>query len=218
MIIIKILCTYLNKMLSDSESDTESEFSNSICDETNILSENQESDSDDEIIIDDGIYLDSDEDDDDEFDEDYNEIYQNDSEHMYSEKQDGEYYIGISKYIRRYDTILLVNSVSINAFFRFSFNRIYNYLSKYSILQMQNAKVHIMKLNVLSDGTYSVILKTHWLRLIQRHWKKVFKERAMIIKKRCSIINILSREVNGRYMVGLNSLPTIKGMLNSYSI
>jgi len=169
--------------------------------------------SNDELIIDD-VYLDSD---DDDYDEDYNEIYQNDSEHMYSEKQHGQYYIGISKYIRRYDTILLVNSVSTNAFLRYSFNRIYSYLSKYSIVHMQNARVHIMKLDILSDGTYSVILKTHWLRLIQRHWKKVFKERTLIIKKRCSIKNLLSREVHGHYATGLNRMPNINGMLNCYS-
>ena len=112
----------------------------------------------------------------------------------------------------------MVNSVSTNAFFRYPFDKIRNYLTKYSIMNMQNARVHIMKLHILNDGSYSVVLKTFWLRLIQRHWKKVFKERTVIIKKRCSIRNVLSREIHGRYMVGLNSLPTINGMLNSYSI
>lgn len=153
----------------------------------------------------------------DDFDEDYNEIYENDSQHMYSEKINGQYYIGISKYIYQFNTILLVNSVSPTVFFRYSFNRIYDYLSKYSVIRMQNAKVHIMKLDILSDGTYSVILKTHWLRLIQRHWKKIFKTRKQIIKKRCSIINILSREIYGRYPNELNSLPDIYGMMHCYS-
>jgi hypothetical protein len=207
---------------SGSEGESETDDGSSVFYEQHYLVRNNRysdsdndssSESNDELIIDD-VYLDSD---DDDYDEDYNEIYQNDSEHMYSEKQHGQYYIGISKYIRRYDTILLVNSVSTNAFLRYSFNRIYSYLSKYSIVHMQNARVHIMKLDILQDGTYSVILKTHWLRLIQRHWKKVFKERTLIIKKRCSIKNLLSREIHGHYVVGLNSMPNINGILNCYS-
>jgi hypothetical protein len=202
-------------MYSESESDTESDFSTLYYEQQDLINNNyynynSYSDSDNEIIIDD---IDSD----DDFDDDYNEIYQNDSEHMYSEKEQGRYYIGISKFVRTYNIILMVNSVSTNAFFRYPFDKIRSYLTKYSIMNMQNARVHIMKLHILIDGSYSVVLKTFWLRLIQRHWKKVFRERASIIKKRCSIKNLLLKEICGKYSNNLQYLPTINGLLECYN-
>jgi hypothetical protein len=201
----------INNIDSDEETESSSDDSSAIVVREQYIS-SDDSESDTEVELE--LSTDSEYDD---FDEEYNEIYENDSEHMYSEKTNGQCYIGISKYIYQYNTILMINSVSPGIFFRYSINQILDYLCKYSIIHMQNAKIHIMKLDILQDGTYSVILKTHWLRLIQRHWKRIFKERALIIKKRCFIINLLSREIYGRYPNELNSLPNIYGMLNCYS-
>jgi len=148
----------------------------------------------------------------------YDEIYQEDSLHVYSEKEDGNYYIGLAKYMVKQDVLLMINSVSANTFFRYSFQRIRDYLSKYSLINTQNAKVHIMKLCILPDETYSIVLKTHWIRLIQRHWKKVYKERVRVIRGRRSIKNMLLKEINGRYPDGLNRFPGIHGMLECYKM
>jgi len=149
-------------------------------------------------------------------DDEYDEIYQEDSLHIYSEKEHDNYYIGITKRLNS-DVLLMVNSVSANTFFMYSFPRIRDYLAKYSILNIQNAKVHIMKLCILQDETYSVILKTHWIRLVQRHWKKVFKERKWVIKGRRNIQNQFYKEVHGKYPYGLNRLPSIHGMMRHYT-
>jgi hypothetical protein len=149
-------------------------------------------------------------------DEEYDEIYAEDSEHVYSEKEDGHCYIGIAKYMVAQKVIMMVNTVSPSVFFRYSYKRISEYLAKYSILRIQNAKIHIMKLCILPDDTYSVVLKTHWIRLIQRHWKKVFRERKRVIKGRLSFNNRYLNEINGRYPYGLNRIPSICGMLSCY--
>jgi hypothetical protein len=148
-------------------------------------------------------------------DDEYDEIYQEDSYHVYSEKEDNHYYIGLAKRITQ-DTMIMVNSVSANTFFTYSFLRIRDYLAKYSIISIKNAKVHIMKLCVLPDETYSVILKTHWLRLVQRTWKKVYKERKRVIKGRRNIQNRFYNETHGRYPNGLNRVPSIHGMMSQY--
>jgi hypothetical protein len=197
-----------------------------------MFNESSDSDSDDSSIIVINNYdenrsesdNDSDTNSDDEFeefqiepnDEEYDEIYQEDSQHVYSEKENGHYYIGLAKRIT-YDTIIMVNSVSTNTFFNYPFNRIRDYLAKYSILNIQNAKVHIMKLCILPDETYSVILKTHWIKLVQRHWKKVFKERTRVIAGRRLPQNRFYNEIRGRYPFGLNRLPTLKGMMGKYT-
>lgn len=58
------------------------------------------------------------------------------------------------------------------------------------------------------------ILKTYWIRIIQRKWKKVFQERQKIIQQRCNIIRLSSRRIYGRWPTNYNILPGLKGMLN----
>jgi hypothetical protein len=193
------------------DSDSDSEDSIVIINEYNDNSESEtdietDSDSDNEI---------------EEFevepnDWEYDEIYQEDSLHVYSEKENNAYYVGLAKYMVKQNVLLMINSVSANTFFRYSFQRIRDYLGKYSLINVQNAKIHIMKLCILPDDTYSVVLKTHWLRLIQRHWKKVYKERARVIRGRRSIKNMLLKEIHGRYPGDLNRIPGIHGMLECY--
>jgi hypothetical protein len=148
-------------------------------------------------------------------DEDYDEIYQEDSLHVYSDKEDTGYYIGLAKRINP-GVLLMVNSISINTFFKYSFKRVRDYLAKYSIINIINAKVHIMKLHILPDETYSVVLKTHWLRLVQRHWRKIYEQRKRVITGKRSLKNRFYNEINGRYPYGFNYLPTIHGMLSCY--
>ena len=146
----------------------------------------------------------------------YDEIYQDDSHHVYSEKQHGHYYIGIAKRVSS-DVLLMVNSVSPFVFFQYRFERLRDYLAKYSVVRIQNARVHIMKLCILPDETYSVILKTHWLRLVQRHWRKTYEERKRVIKGRRNLANLRHREIHGKWPYGLNRIPNIRGMLYQYS-
>lgn len=57
------------------------------------------------------------------------------------------------------------------------------------------------------------ILKTVWLRIIQRKWKKVFAERRHIITQRCYIPNLRYKEINGEWPQTCSALPDLKGML-----
>ena len=149
----------------------------------------------------------------------YDEIYQDDSHHVYSEKQHDHYYIGLAKrtYTDGRDILLMVNSVSPFVFFQYGFERIRRYLAQYSIVRVENAKIHIMKLCILDDGTYSVVLKTHWLRLVQRHWRKVYAERKRVIKGRRNLLNLRYREIHGKYSYGFNHLPSLRGMMRKYN-
>jgi hypothetical protein len=148
----------------------------------------------------------------------YDEIYQDDSHHVYSEKEHEHYYIGLTKRTHSggRDVLLMVNSVSPFVFFQYEFERIRKYLAEYSIVRVENAKVHIMKLCILEDGTYSVLLKTHWLRLVQRHWKKVYAERKKVFRGRRNLANLKHREIYGRWPNGLNRFPSLHGLMMQY--
>lgn len=57
------------------------------------------------------------------------------------------------------------------------------------------------------------IIKTIWLKLIQRAWKKIFKIRTEIKLLRCRPDSIMYRQICGKWPQNCNYLPSIRGML-----
>lgn len=62
------------------------------------------------------------------------------------------------------------------------------------------------------------VLKTFWLRIIQKKWKKVFQQRKSIIKQRCYLSNLSIREIRGIWPESCLNLPGLRGMLNDLKI
>jgi hypothetical protein len=62
------------------------------------------------------------------------------------------------------------------------------------------------------------ILKTFWIRLIQRVWKKIYKDRLIITRHRCSPNSIKYREIYGKWPSNCINYPTLKGMLYNLSM
>lgn len=58
------------------------------------------------------------------------------------------------------------------------------------------------------------ILKTFWIRIIQKKWKKIFQQRKTIIKQRCYLSNLSIREIKGLWPESCINLPGLKGMLS----
>jgi hypothetical protein len=61
------------------------------------------------------------------------------------------------------------------------------------------------------------IIKTIWIRLIQRTWKKIFNLRKEVLSKRCKVESFRYREIHGNWPASCNYLPTISGMLSNLS-
>jgi len=57
------------------------------------------------------------------------------------------------------------------------------------------------------------IIKTFWIKIIQRKWKSILLERKEIIKKRCNPFSIKHKELYGKWPNECLHYPTIKGML-----
>jgi hypothetical protein len=64
-------------------------------------------------------------------------------------------------------------------------------------------KLDIVKVEYFGDVEMVAIIKTFWLRLIQRKWKRVYRERKNIINKRKNIITMRNREMIGKWSKGL---------------
>jgi hypothetical protein len=131
-------------------------------------------------------------------------------------KLDGHYYVGKARH-SLHDGYLLDIAISPRTFFLFNYNHVVDYLNLYSVFYPSHNTniVHIMKLHIVKSK-YHVILKTHWVRLVQRHWKKVFRERCLMMARRYSLANLRHRELTGRHLPGCNHFPHLAGMMSVY--
>lgn len=165
------------------------------------------------------IILDSDEEiyTDDEHEDEYviDNIYRDESDYLDTEKQEGHYYIGVAGCIST-SAILYANSIRPQSFFKYSYAHSLSYLQLYSIFRIRRPRIDIMKLSILDDSTHVAILKTHWLRIVQRTWRKIYNERKIVVKKRMMPETRRLFEISGRYPQYASYMPTIKGMLNTY--
>jgi hypothetical protein len=96
--------------------------------------------------------------------------------------------------------------------------------TKINHLLIRNYKMILNKLKpeiaeciTLSDGECVCILKTYWIRIIQRKWQSIIKIRKEIIKQMMYIKSLKYREINGKCPKYIEYIPRLKGMLNTYS-
>ena len=82
------------------------------------------------------------------------------------------------------------------------------------VLRQNYIKPEIGQYIILPTQEAIAILKTFWIRIIQRKWKKIFQDRKNILSKRCNIFNLSSRQIYGRWPEKYITLPGLKGMLS----
>lgn len=146
--------------------------------------------------------------DDDELDQIYKYDYS-----ILKYKQNKKYYIGLVALI---DSVyLLGHIVTPKSLFKYSHNDILNYLYNYSIIQVNSPKIDIFQLHII-DNCYCVVIKTHWIRLIQRHWKKVYNAKLDMLRKRSMSCNHYPNSVFTKY--SNNQLPGLRGMMSHYHL
>jgi hypothetical protein len=134
-----------------------------------------------------------------------------------SNKEHNKYYIGLFTYYSFFNILLFESCVSNKSFFLYEYNDILDYLMINILVPMNIIpKIHIMKLNILEDGTYSVVLKTFWIKIIQRHFKKIYKEWNNNIINMISLDNINHIQRTGYNKSGIIRNISIKGMLRNY--
>ena len=149
------------------------------------------------------------------------EIHHMDYQHLYSEKQNGKYYIGLCAEILQNDYLhlptesiyLMVNSISPSTYYKWPHNSCLRYLYYYGMTAMHKPEIHILQLHIMNDGTYSVVIKTFWLKIIQRKWKKIFNMRKQILSNRLQLSSMHHREVHGTWPISMRFMPGLIGLL-----
>ena len=97
---------------------------------------------------------------------------------------------------------------------RFSNHKIYrNY--KHIISQKNYIKPEIADCIYLNSGHCVAVLKTYWIRIIQRKWKSICKEKNNIIQLRRSLSSQRYREIHGYWPEGARNIPSLKGMFSN---
>ena len=67
----------------------------------------------------------------------------------------------------------------------------------------------------LVTGEQIVIIKTIWLRIIQRRWKKIFAKRQLIIKYRSNPTSLTLRKLTGKWPEYCIHMPGLNGLLSN---
>ena len=147
------------------------------------------------------------------------EMYENiyDYEQIYGHDEENEdyyinenYYIGLFFYDDLYDNLLLAATVNSKTFFKYDFKYIVDYLNNHSIIHKRHyIQPEIMKLIITEDIMFNVILKTFWLRLVQRTWKKVLRQRKELFKKTPLVQYLHNRQIG----LQQSKIPQLRGML-----
>ena len=109
----------------------------------------------------------------------------------------------------------MTKSFCINLEYQYLGNQSHNIFRNYrEIITNQNyVKPEITECIYLDTGHCVAIIKTYWLKLIQRKWKNILKKRENIIKKRCHPNSISHREITGKWPKDCSNYPSLKGML-----
>jgi hypothetical protein len=74
-------------------------------------------------------------------------------------------------------------------------------------------KPEIAECIYLKGDEMVAILKTFWIRLIQRKWKKIHAQKKQILMKRMNPSNIIFWQQTGRWPLYCNVMPGIRGMM-----
>jgi hypothetical protein len=151
--------------------------------------------------------------------EEYERICIEENEFMNTDKTHGRCYIGTT--LLMHSKYILDTTISAKSFLCYPFSTVVYYLESNSIFPIGSwritnveSRVQIMKLYIHSGtGVYHVVLKTFWLRIVQRTWKRIFRERQTILRKRGYLQNLRYFERRGRHSDNLRVLPGLYGML-----
>jgi hypothetical protein len=128
------------------------------------------------------------------------------------DKEDGCYYIGLPCLMISPREWILQISIKPRTMLSHEFIDVMMYLIIYSTMRIRSPTMHIMKLDISNTGAYNVVLKTYWLKLVQRTWKRVFNERKQFISNCMKPSSILYRQTHCQW-ANNQRFPELKGML-----
>ena len=133
---------------------------------------------------------------------------------------DGNTYIGLPIY-EPTNGLMFGCHVSAHSFYKYDLETVCEFLRDWSCSHLVSDadSPEIMKLTQTKNPSgytvYSVILKTHWLRLVQRRWRRTLEDRRKVIYGRASPKNMYVRETTGHHLPQYRIMPGLRGCLRT---
>lgn len=115
----------------------------------------------------------------------------------YDECIDNNYYLCSCVYVRDSNILLMVLKISISMFFAYERSILLQYLYWASCIR-HKPNLEVVQIKILEDGTYSCIVKTRYIKILQRKWREIYKNRKEFLKK-INLKELIKRETNGRF-------------------
>ena len=148
-------------------------------------------------------------------------IYYDEQDYYDNIRNHKSYHLGLCKnyqYSTKHPYVLL-NVVNVNSFFKYHIESILTFLVGYSVVYVSDPEIDIIQVyHYKSEDrqiVYDCIIKTHYLRLVQKCWKRQLRLRKQIVKQRMGINSLMHRELYGGWPPGLNVMPGLYGMFYS---
>lgn len=136
----------------------------------------------------------------------------------YTECVDNEYCIGTYSNID--NELILTMRIHLKTFYKYSQEVLVPYMYYSTEIPMHEQRIsvrtHVLQVVILEDDTFTVLVKTFWIRIIQRTWKRIFKQRSLYVlclKKMASTYSPL----RDRLKQNLGQYPGLRGMLSPYN-
>lgn len=130
-----------------------------------------------------------------------------------NEQHNGTYHLGIG-FICPQQKLLMENAISVATFYKYPEAKIFKYLYHHSTVPINWPRLEIMQMDFNRQGGflyYSCIFKTFYLRLVQRRWKQIFKERQSILGNTKTVHDYLTQRQSG--VTTTLKLPGLRGMM-----
>jgi hypothetical protein len=135
-----------------------------------------------------------------------------------SEKIDTHYLLSC-----RFKTLNIEFIKSIAEFMNREYSRLNGKKLKHSVIknyqkiirQPNYIKPEIAECIYLNNNECIAIVKTFWIRLIQRKWKNIYRERQNVLKRRSTYKSLKYREILGRWPSDCCYYPGLRGMLKN---
>ena len=127
----------------------------------------------------------------------------------------GNYYIGCYTDLQYDNKVLLfVNKIHPKTFMEFDGIYLSKYFFWYSGIALPKLPpIDILELHIDEYDTYTVVVKTFWIKIIQRAWKRVFKQRQEFIEYKKRLWTIREYEYSPLNSQNTLRYGSLKGLL-----
>ena len=119
------------------------------------------------------------------------------TDYLDADMENGQYIIGMVHKLK--GTYMLASSISPATYFKYSNEEIKKYLFMSSIYYLRRPRIDILQLHITPDGLYTCVIKTYWLKIIQRRWRTIYARRKWVQRLRGSVAELRHRELHSGF-------------------